>query len=101
MFSYKSAIPFQNNFEKPIKIQNKTTLEQNVLINEIDLYDDDDPIEKEIPRNKKSLFTESFFLELLSNVYSDPHPKHELVQNIISSPTINTNPNTQSSVTPT
>ena len=48
-FSFKSIVPFNSKYKKPLKKQIKSLLQQNPLLNESDLNENPDTIDKRIP----------------------------------------------------
>ena len=51
-FSFQSVSSFFNKYKKPIKTKVKTLLQKYLLLNETDIYEDDDPLSKRIPHQK-------------------------------------------------
>ena len=49
-FSFQFVSSFLNNYKKPVKNKVKTLLQENLLLNETDLYHRDDPVLKRIPQ---------------------------------------------------
>ena len=50
-FSFEVVEPFQKQYKKQSKENTKTVLQQSAIFNEADITNNDDPIEKRIPRN--------------------------------------------------
>ena len=62
-FSFKSVVPFNSKYKKPLKNQLKSLLHQNPLLNETDLSEDPDTIQKRIPPSSLCL------------LYTSPSPR--------------------------
>ena len=48
--SFEAVKPFQSQYKKPIKRNTRTLLKQSAFLNDTDITDTDDPIEKVIPQ---------------------------------------------------
>ena len=72
-FSYKSVTPFQTKFKTPIKKNNKTLLQQSLLLNDTDITsDDEDHIYTRIPKYDASFSTDTTLQENYSTLKKSP-----------------------------
>ena len=55
-FSFETVKLFQSQYEKPNKKNTKTLIQQSAILNDDHITDNDDPIEKKIPKNDDPLF---------------------------------------------
>ena len=49
-FSFKAVKPFQQQYKPPVKKNNKTLLQQSTVLNDTDITNTDDPVNKRIPK---------------------------------------------------
>ena len=84
--SFKSITPFNSKYKKPIKKNEKTLLQQNPILNETDIDDIDDPIQKRIMNTDNcSMLSEQLYHIFHTANYYDNKLTTEIMENIINS----------------
>ena len=107
-FSFQSVSSFLNKYKKPIKDKFKTSLQENPLLNEINLYENDDTVIEGIPKQDSQTSCELYTLlgEIQYHNFNDIHLSQDNLPNITNSSSsftnaTNINAKTQTPIKPT
>ena len=78
---------FLKKYKKPIKNKIKTLLQANLLSNETDIFEDDDPVSKTIPHQKSqqsqsSHVNHSLLAEIKHYPFNDSHLSDDILINL-------------------